>query len=124
MSDCKHEWTENYYGHKCAKCELFFAFGCGPWDEPDDDEYECTHEDYQIDWEGMARCECCNVSWPASTAEIEHQEKMEREYAKWEERERRWGPYLAFWRRMKQLFRFPSSRVKSAAFDPNDEIPF
>ena len=27
-----HDFREVYYGHQCIKCELFFAFGCAPWD--------------------------------------------------------------------------------------------
>jgi hypothetical protein len=28
-----HEFTEIYYGYKCKKCGLFYAFGCAPWED-------------------------------------------------------------------------------------------
>ena len=28
-----HTWVEEYYGHRCADCDLFFAEGCAPWDD-------------------------------------------------------------------------------------------
>lgn len=28
-----HDFAENYYGHKCSKCGLFYAFGCAPWED-------------------------------------------------------------------------------------------
>ena len=40
--ECAHDWREEYYGHRCSKCGLFFAFGCAPWDaddNPGDDEW-------------------------------------------------------------------------------------
>jgi len=33
-------FIEEYYGNRCRKCGLFFAFGCAPWDDPEDG-YEC-----------------------------------------------------------------------------------
>lgn len=35
-AECAHEWEEEYYGWKCEKCRLFFAFGCAPWDFAED----------------------------------------------------------------------------------------
>lgn len=32
----KHEWTDHYYGYKCAICGMFVAFGCEPWAPIDD----------------------------------------------------------------------------------------
>lgn len=28
-----HEWKEEHYGTRCAKCGLFFAHGQAPWDD-------------------------------------------------------------------------------------------
>lgn len=52
-SDGKHEYFDDYYGVRCRKCPLFYAYGCEPWapdypdeqdehydDEPDMDEFE------------------------------------------------------------------------------------
>lgn len=35
-----HEWKEEYYGTRCAKCGLFFASGCAPWDDETDEHRE------------------------------------------------------------------------------------
>jgi hypothetical protein len=35
-----HEWKEEYYGWRCVHCELFFAFGCAPWDYCEDDGFD------------------------------------------------------------------------------------
>lgn len=39
--DNQHEWEEGYYGTTCKKCSTFYAYGCAPWDEeqeqPDSD---------------------------------------------------------------------------------------
>lgn len=32
-----HVFKEEYYGYKCKNCDLFFAYGCAPWE--DDGEY-------------------------------------------------------------------------------------
>jgi hypothetical protein len=31
-----HEFREVYYGYKCIHCDLFYAFGCAPWEELQD----------------------------------------------------------------------------------------
>lgn len=41
----QHDWVEDYYGTGCQKCGLWFAFGCAPWDEPVEDEYDEDWED-------------------------------------------------------------------------------
>lgn len=33
---CNHEWKDEYYGSRCAKCDLFYPEGCAPWDIADD----------------------------------------------------------------------------------------
>jgi hypothetical protein len=32
---CNHRFIEEYYGHRCDKCGVFYAFGCAPWDDED-----------------------------------------------------------------------------------------
>jgi hypothetical protein len=46
-----HVWTDHYYGHECAKCGMFVAFGCEPWmpvSDYDTDEH-AEWEDYCYD---------------------------------------------------------------------------
>jgi hypothetical protein len=28
-----HDFADDYYGYKCQKCGLFFAYGCAPWED-------------------------------------------------------------------------------------------
>ena len=42
MSECKHEWKEEYYGIRCSKCDLFYP-DTGNWFAPLDDEEEEYH---------------------------------------------------------------------------------
>jgi hypothetical protein len=46
-----HDFEEDYYGHRCKKCGLFFAHGCAPWDEGqeynDDDLLPCEDDPYE-----------------------------------------------------------------------------
>lgn len=55
--NCKHEWIDEYYGTKCNKCNLFYPYGCAPWDMEEDeyneddieewwDEFSDTFDDY------------------------------------------------------------------------------
>lgn len=51
---CDHEWAEEYYGHRCSKCDLFYAHGCAPWDYYGDEpgiDYVNTWFDDDDDWE-------------------------------------------------------------------------
>jgi len=32
QTDNEHNWTEEYYGYRCSRCNLFYAYGCAPWD--------------------------------------------------------------------------------------------
>ena len=43
--NCAHEWKEVYYGHECAKCKQFYAFGCAPWDS----EEVCDEADTEME---------------------------------------------------------------------------
>ncbi len=46
----QHDWREEYYGHRCAKCLTFYAFGCAAWDADGsedhylDDENDCGED--------------------------------------------------------------------------------
>lgn len=93
-------------------------------DEPEDD---CFHEEYEIDFNGNARCETCGESWYATAAEIAAQRERYREYDAYcrrvERRER--------WRRLTYPVRWPIFRLlsrlwprKSYAVLTDDEIPF
>jgi len=33
--ECQHDWKEEYYGTRCMKCDLFYPYGCAPWDDED-----------------------------------------------------------------------------------------
>lgn len=72
--ECQHEWREEYYGWRCQKCKLFFAFGCAPWEfaededfdtfdgESDDSEFDCAMDrDGNC---GMAGSEECDFECP------------------------------------------------------------
>jgi len=28
-----HVFEEGYYGNRCKRCGLFYAYGCAPWDD-------------------------------------------------------------------------------------------
>lgn len=47
MEECKHNWKEEYYGTRCDICNLFYPFGCAPWD--DDEEPDDDRDDYDDD---------------------------------------------------------------------------
>jgi hypothetical protein len=38
MIECKHVWTEEYYGWLCVPCGLFYPFGSAPWEDFDWDD--------------------------------------------------------------------------------------
>lgn len=52
-TECKHDWSEEYYGVRCKVCDLFYPHGCEPWapglnyydslddDEDDEDFFDC-----------------------------------------------------------------------------------
>ena len=43
----KHEWEDEYYGHRCKICNQFLPFGCEPWRIDDTDEDRPSWDD---DW--------------------------------------------------------------------------
>jgi hypothetical protein len=88
-----------------------------PYDnEPED---ECFHDDYEIDWQGLATCEQCGHMWTAAESQIIAQRLANEAYdehcCREERRERfeRWFGWLAFRRRWKR---------KPAPID--EELPF
>lgn len=89
-----------------------------PYDDPP--EEDCCHEEYEANWEGMATCDRCGVTWWMTheqfMAERANSEAYDR-HCRREERQARideWVNWLAFWRRWR--------RRKPALID--DEIPF
>ena len=42
IANCQHDWSEEYYGHRCRKCDFFYAHGTAPWDD-EEDEPTCSH---------------------------------------------------------------------------------
>ena len=49
--ECEHVWAETYYGYECARCGLFYAFGCAPWEDGPwvDEDYDGDDDDYASD---------------------------------------------------------------------------
>jgi hypothetical protein len=85
----------------------------------DDDDIECQHESYEIDWDGRAHCDYCPAVWSPSPAEIQArdawQRKVDREYA----RQFRW--YRRAWRRLVDCVAAYSTPRQKVI---DDEIPF
>ena len=46
QEDCSHEWHEEYYGYHCSLCDLFYPFGCAPWDDLDELANDDEDEDF------------------------------------------------------------------------------
>lgn len=61
------------------------------------DEPPCDHADYEVNWEGRALCSCGH-SWWLSSEQVFAQERHEREFAEWEDREAR--KYNRWWKRL------------------------
>lgn len=62
-----HEWKEEYYGYRCVRCDMFYAFGQAPWEESDDDDYDDDFGDDESSdyspacpdcWHKEEYCEC------------------------------------------------------------------
>lgn len=82
----------------------------------DFDHYDpCEHEDYDVDWEGRARCHCGH-SWWLTSEQLSAQARAIHEYAEWEYREAR--KFNRWWKRLGRwiYYRLP---LRS-----NQEIPF
>jgi hypothetical protein len=59
----------------------------------DFDEPElCDHEEYDVDWEGLATCDSCHHSWRLTPSELaahdRRQRQIDRDYAREMRRER------------------------------------
>lgn len=96
-----------------------------------DEEYgyyedECCHEEFEIDWEGRARCAHCGESWWADGDEIARQREQQVEYDAWcAKNERR-----EFLRRLTYWVRWPIFRLldriwprKAHKVLTDDELP-
>lgn len=99
------------------------------WEECDDDEADCSHEEYDVDWEGRATCIYCNDNWWLTTEQLTAHHEAEAQYAaEYDRMQRRegsrvyrtidWGVALA--RRVLAKFKTPR-RVGSAV---TDDVPF
>lgn len=109
-------WKDGYDAWKLAS----------PDDDYDEDEC-CPHDDFDIDWNGLACCSCCQLVWRASPAEIQAQERHQREYAEWldeQYRRERWlkltAPFRWLWYR---VWMPVSPRTAIRSLD-DSEIPF
>lgn len=97
---------------------------CDSFEGPED---ECAHEDFETNSEGRRSCCCCDHSWWPTTAEIETEQHLQREYDKWQRQEAR----REFWRKVTYPIRWPIYRLlekiwprKSCSVLLDDEIPF
>jgi hypothetical protein len=83
-----------------------------------DDEPECHHEEYDVDWEGRAECSHCGEHWwltfDEHKAYDEAVRRAERAF-EWEQWKMR-NPFVRVWRRFKYWWRMRNV--------PNDDIPF
>ena len=63
MTICKHTWVEEYYGHLCTACGLFYAYGCAPWEDVDfdddgiRDEWDDDEEEFDCGWVRGVGCQ-------------------------------------------------------------------
>lgn len=96
-----------------------------PYD--DGPEEECWHEEYEIDWQGLAHCSNCNTHWCASADEIRLQREANERYDAHRRREAR----REFWRKLTLPIRWPIYRLldrvwprKACKVLTDDEIPF
>lgn len=84
----------------------------------EDEASDCDHEEYDVDFEGIARCHCGH-SWWLTNLELEQHAKWEAEYAEYLEREfrrdNRFDRRILAW-----LKRIIQKRKKGIA----DELPF
>jgi hypothetical protein len=95
--------------------------------DDEDPGVECSHEHYEIDFEGRAHCDSCYATWWASKIEIDHQREQQAEYDTWCRQQER----CEFWRKLTLPIRWPIFRLlekfwprKSLTVLTDDEIPF
>lgn len=60
IGEHEHVFVEEYYGWHCAipGCDLFYAYGCAPWEIPDDEDG--WEESHSLD----CICETCIQNHP------------------------------------------------------------
>lgn len=94
-----------------------------PYD--DAPEVDCDHAEYDVDWEGRARCDHCGEHWYLTSAELQAHEAAEarwmEEYDRLQRRE-----HSPFWRTVDWL-RALLFRVRSRLRKPPpvvDDLPF
>lgn len=83
-------------------------------------EEECSHEEYEANWEGRAICDRCGHSWWMTSEQIAadraHSAAYDA-YCRAENRRERWRQVRAWFRSL-----LPKRRTQPALID--DEIPF
>lgn len=51
-----HEWKDDYYGTRCARCDLFYPSGSAPWEYDPEEEERTAREEY---YATHGTCEDC-----------------------------------------------------------------
>lgn len=58
IQHCDHTYVEEYYGHRCTECGVFFPHGGAPWDIPlDDDNWE-DDDGIRDEWDDEPEFDC------------------------------------------------------------------
>lgn len=83
----------------------------------EDEESDCDHSEYDVDWEGRARCHCGH-SWWLTPEQMDRYAKWEAEYAEQIEREFRHDRRLD--RRIIAWFK----RIMPKRRRASDDLPF
>ena len=114
-------WNDDSWKDSYDAWKLRSPYDDGP------DEPECYHEEFEIDFDGRARCNCCGETWMASADEIAFQREELAEYDAWSIRKER----REFLRRLTYPIRWPIFRLlervwprKSYSVLLDEEIPF
>lgn len=106
----------------CTQADIDRAFG---------GDEECSHEDYEINWEGRARCDRCGEAWWPSANEIAAFRDLEASYDAHCRREERkqwwrdqWERIARPWRWFRYRLWMPLSPRRAVRCLKDDEIPF
>jgi hypothetical protein len=111
---------------------------------PDDDRFDdyeepasCTCEDFDETLEGARVCIDCGLRWFPTTEELRAQEELQREYEKFDRKQRRVERRRELWLRWTKWIRWPVGRLLDRFMPPkpwryidrswravDDEIPF